>query len=284
MPQRITVTALRRLMTAPAEPYGPQPADGRGGDAELAKAGRRAGLGPGSGPGIADSAEADHGEEPGCGEVELAGLGEAQQGEELGRCELCGAPVPMTHRHLLDLSARELRCACRACAPLFDQAAAGGRHYRLVPDRRWHLEDFHLDDVAWENLRIPVQMAFFFHDSAAERVVVFYPSPGGAVESDLDQATWIRLEGANPVLGRMVHDVEALLVDRTGDAHDHWLVPIDDCYALVGLIRTRWKGLAGGPDVWHEITRFFTDLHRQARPVAADGTTHRADRPEGVRG
>lgn len=142
-------------------------------------------------------------------------------------------------------------------------------------------------------------MAFFFHDSAAERVVVFYPSPGGAVESQLDQATWIRLEGANPVLGRLAHDVEALLVDRTGEARDHWLVPIDDCYALVGLIRTRWKGLAGGPEVWHEITQFFTDLHRRARPVAADGTPHRVhpsahsadpsadhgvDRPEGVRG
>ncbi|MCG5218642.1 DUF5947 family protein [Streptosporangium soli] len=194
-----------------------------------------------------------------------------QRQERAERCELCAAPVAPAHRHLLDRGARELRCACRACAVLFDHAAAGGDRYRLVPDRRWHLTDFALDDATWEGLRIPVRMAFFLRDSAAGRTALLYPSPAGAVESPLKQATWDELERVNPVLRRLAHDVEALLVDRTGDSRDHWLVPVDDCYALVGLLRTHWKGLAGGADVWQEIARFFTELRGRAKSVAATG-------------
>jgi hypothetical protein len=65
----------------------------------------------------------------------------------------------------------------------------------------------------------------------------------------------------------MEPDVEALLVNRARGARQHWLVPIDECYALVGLIRTRWKGLTGGKQVWEEIGHFFDRLDRLARPV-----------------
>lgn len=193
------------------------------------------------------------------------------QGVEVAeRCAMCAEPVAATHRHLLDLGARELRCACRACAILFaDPAAAGGR-FRLVPDRRWYLPGFDLDDATWAGLRIPVQTAFLFRDSAAGRTALFYPSPAGAVESPLDQDLWARLEKANPVLDRLADDVEALLVNRAGDRRDHWLVPVDDCYTLVGLLRARWKGLAGGPEVWDEIAGFFTGLRRRAKTVERD--------------
>ena len=67
------------------------------------------------------------------------------------------------------------------------------------------------------------------------------------------------------MLAQMEPDVEALLVNRARGARDHWLVPIDDCYALVGLIRTRWRGLTGGKDVWEEIGRFFEALDRRSR-------------------
>ncbi|GLW99230.1 DUF5947 family protein [Microtetraspora sp. NBRC 16547] len=200
-----------------------------------------------------------------------------------GRCDLCGVPVADDHRHLIDLSSREIRCACRPCATLFDRAERGGQRYRAVPDRRWYLRGFALDDAAWDGLHIPVQMAFFFHDSSARRAVLHYPSLGGPVESPLARPTWARLEAANPVLGGLAPDVEALLVNRTGDARDHWIVPIDDCYALVGLIRTRWKGLAGGPDVWREIGGFFTALRGRSRTVDAGGGTHDGNRPEGAK-
>ena len=51
-------------------------------------------------------------------------------------------------------------------------------------------------------------------------------------------------------------------------ARGHWIVPIDECYALVGLIRTRWRGLTGGAEVWGEIGRFFEELDRRAKPAS----------------
>ena len=186
-------------------------------------------------------------------------------------CELCGEPVEPEHRHVLDLRERRLLCACRACAILFDRKGAGGGHYRLVPERRRLVADFELDDVLWSRLRLPVEMAFFFTSSAAERTVAFYPSPLGATESLLELDAWTELETSNPVLAELEPDVEALLVNRAGGAREHWLVPVDRCYALVGLIKTRWKGLAGGEDVWNGIREFFDDLRRDADVVTKDG-------------
>ena len=187
------------------------------------------------------------------------------QGAEIEHCELCGDPIPPDHRHLLDLQSRELMCACRACKILFDRGAAGGGHYRLVPDRRLRLVEFELDDVAWEELRVPVDMAFFFHRSDAGRVVAYYPSPAGPTESLLELDAWEEIERANPVLGALEADVEALLVNRSRGARQYFLVPIEDCYALVGLIRTRWRGLTGGGEVWQEIQAFFDGLSTRSK-------------------
>ena len=180
-------------------------------------------------------------------------------------CELCNAPIASTHRHLLELSSRELMCACRPCSLLFDRGGAGNGRYKLVPERRLRLEDFAMSDLAWEELRIPVDMAFFFHSSAQERVLAYYPGPMGPTESQLELSSWQELEQANPVLLGLEVDVEALLVNRTRGAHRYWLVPLDECYSLVGLIRTRWRGLTGGSEVWQEIDRFFAELDRRAR-------------------
>ncbi|MFL5820324.1 MAG: DUF5947 family protein [Solirubrobacteraceae bacterium] len=184
------------------------------------------------------------------------------------RCEMCSEPIPAVHRHLLDSSTRELKCACRACALLFDRRAASHGHYRLVPERRLRLADLELSDLTWEELRLPVDMAFFFRSSAEERVMAFYPSPMGPTESLLQLDAWAQLERDNPVLVSMESDVEALLVNRARGARQHWLVPIDDCYGLVGLIRTRWKGLTGGREVWEAIGRFFEELDGRSRPAS----------------
>ena len=175
-------------------------------------------------------------------------------------CDLCGEPVEPGHRHMVDVANRRILCACRACTILFDRPGAGGGHLKLLPTRRRRLDGFNLDDAAWERLRIPVDMAFFFRSTPAERVLAFYPSPMGPTESLLELETWTELEAANPELAEMEADVEALLVSRARGMHEHWLVPIDDCYELVGLIRSRWKGLAGGEEVWEAIDRFFDDL------------------------
>lgn len=186
-------------------------------------------------------------------------------------CELCGEPVDPEHRHVLDLRAHRLLCACRACAILFDRKAAGGGHFRLVPDRCRLVADFELDDVLWARLRLPVEMAFFFVSGELGRAAAFYPSPLGATESLLELDAWTELVEANPVLADLEPDVEALLVNRTGGNREHWLVPVDRCYALVGLIKTRWKGLAGGEEVWSELGRFFEALRGEADVVTRDG-------------
>ena len=190
-------------------------------------------------------------------------VGPRDPGDE--HCELCGESIPARHRHLFDLEAGELRCACRACSLLFDRPAAAQGNLRLVGDRRLHLVDFKLTDRGWEQLRIPVEMAFFFRSSRQGRVMAFYPSPMGATESLLGLDAWKQLEADNPWLTEMQPDVEALLVNRARGARRHYLVPIDDCYALVGLIRTHWKGLSGGSEVWERIVGFFTELDRSSR-------------------
>ncbi len=199
--------------------------------------------------------------------VEAAQEQAAQGQDAQERCELCSEPIPSEHRHLLDVSAREIICSCRACSILFDRRAASEGKYRLIPDRRLFLEDFEMSDAQWEGLRIPVDMAFFFHSAPAERVVAFYPSPMGPTESLLKLSAWEELERANPVLKGMEEDVEALLVNRAKGARDHFLVPMDKCYSLVGLIRMHWRGFSGGKEVWEEIEQFFEELRERSKTV-----------------
>ncbi len=187
------------------------------------------------------------------------------------RCELCSEPIPPEHRHLLEVSSREIMCSCRACSILFDSKAASEGKYRLIPDRRLFLEDFEMSDAQWESLRIPVDMAFFFHSAPAERVVAFYPSPMGPTESLLKLSAWEELERANPVLKGMEQDVEALLVNRARGAREHFLVPMDKCYSLVGLIRIHWRGFSGGQEVWEALEQFFEELRRRSKTVRREG-------------
>ena len=197
-------------------------------------------------------------------ESEDAKAAEAAQEEH---CDLCGEPIPPGHRHLLGVSTREIKCVCRPCSILFDSEAASEGRYRLVPDRRLFLEDFEMDDAQWESLRIPVDMAFFFYNTPAGRVAAFYPSPMGPTESLLKLRSWEELEQNNPVLHGMERDVEALLVNRVRGDREHFLVPIDECYSLVGLIRTHWRGLGGGREVWEKIEGFFEELREGSRTV-----------------
>ncbi|PWT80660.1 MAG: hypothetical protein C5B44_05035 [Acidobacteria bacterium] len=174
------------------------------------------------------------------------------------RCDMCSVALAPDHAHLVEPATRKLICACQSCAILFSGAAE--TKYRRVPQRVRYLSDFQLTDAQWESLLIPINMAFFFKNSAAKKVVVLYPSPAGATESLLDFESWQDIVEQNPVLQEMEPDTEALLVNRIQKVPDHFIVPIDECYKLVGLIRTKWKGLAGGTEVWEAINKFFADL------------------------
>jgi hypothetical protein len=182
---------------------------------------------------------------------------------------MCGQPLPEHHDHLMEPAVRRLLCACEACAVLFSGQA--GR-YKRVPRRVRLLDEFELTDAQWDSLRLPINLAFFFFSTPKNKTIACYPSPAGATESLLPLEAWEELAQANPVLAGMEPDVEALLVNRVGYARgmapaDYFIAPADRCYRLVGIIRTRWKGLSGGTDVWRDIAGFFNELRSEAEHI-----------------
>ena len=173
------------------------------------------------------------------------------------RCELCSEEIAPAHPHLAEPAKGRLLCACRSCAMLLGNRE--DKRYRLVPEDGQRLDGFHLTDADWEALGIPIGLAFFFHSTPEGRVIAFYPGPAGPTESLLDLGAWSKIVAGNPVLAGFEPDVEALLVNRVKGARDHYRMPIDKCYALVGLIRSRWHGISGGEAVWKAIDSFFAD-------------------------
>lgn len=185
-------------------------------------------------------------------------------------CEMCNARLIVVHQHLIEPKSRKLICACDACAILF--SSQGEIKYRRVPRRIRSLPDFRMTAAQWDSLMIPIGLAFFFNSTPDERVIALYPSPAGPTESLLGLESWAEIVGDNPLLKDMEADVEALLVNRMGKDRgpataEYYLVPIDDCYKLVGLIRAHWRGLSGGTEVWEEIGKFFADLQQRATVV-----------------
>jgi hypothetical protein len=185
-------------------------------------------------------------------------------------CELCSAELNPDHPHLIELTTRQLACACHACAMLFDGLERS--RYKRVSRHGQFLPDFVMTDAQWESLILPINLAFFFHSSVEGRTIALYPSPAGAVESLLTLDSWSAIVEVNPLLSRLQPDIEALLVNRvtrtdnTGAA-EYYIAPIDVCYKLVGMIRAHWKGLSGGTEVWDEIGRFFADLRDKSETV-----------------
>jgi hypothetical protein len=182
------------------------------------------------------------------------------------RCELCADPIGAEHRHLLDLESGQPHCACRACVLLFDRGAAGGEHYRLIPQRRRRLPGGALDGRLWASLGVPVELAFVVYSTPAGQAAAFYPSPLGVTRHALARDSWRELRRAHPLLASLQSDVEALLVRRTRPRRQVWLVPIDDCYRLVARIRAHWSGFQGGDEVWRQIDEFFEQLRDQEEP------------------
>jgi Family of unknown function (DUF5947) len=169
------------------------------------------------------------------------------------RCEMCGAVAGPVHGHVVDTENRSLQCVCRPCYLLFTHDS--GR-FRAVPER--YLTGTPLAAAEWESLGIPVGSAFFLrgeHGTSA-----FYPSPAGATECLLNLDAWTELTATHPLLAAATPEVEAILV-RDGEV---FLVPVDACYELVGLVRTHWKGFDGGAEAHQRIDEFFAGIRAKA--------------------
>jgi hypothetical protein len=90
--------------------------------------------------------------------------------------------------------------------------------------------------------------------------MALYPSPAGPVESQLTFDIWEEIVRENHDVRMLESDVEGLLVYRVGTAREHYIVPIDECFKLIGIIRINWKGFSGGLAMWREIGRFLERL------------------------
>jgi hypothetical protein len=193
---------------------------------------------------------------------------ETSQAPEAERCEMCREVLDGRHGHVVEIEKRSIVCACRACYLLFISEGAAGGRYRSVPERVRHDPSTPLDDADWNELQIPVAMAFFFVNSAIGRVVAGYPSPGGMTECELDLAAWDRLVACYPLLAAMTPDVEAVFVHRGDDGNEVFLLPIDECYALIGELRLRWQGFDGGTEAHAALAAFLAGLRDRARTLA----------------
>ncbi len=186
------------------------------------------------------------------------------------RCEMCAEAIAEEHQHVVNLESRVLMCTCRGCYLLFTAEQAQMR-YRAVPDRYLSFPDFSFGAAEWDDLQIPVGLAFLFQNSVQERIIAFYPGPAGATESELPLDAWERILAANPQLGQLRPDVEALLLrgaDRDHEGYSCHVVPIDTCYELVGRLRSLWRGFDGGTEARAAIEEFFATVAARSRPAA----------------
>ncbi len=181
----------------------------------------------------------------------------------LERCDLCNTTLPDDHRHMLHLVDRRIVCTCEACWALH----SGDPEYRPTGKRTLWLDGLQCSDEVWATFQIPIGLAFFMRSTVTDSVVAFYPSPAGATESELALEAWEPLVRANPILEQLEPDAEALVVNRLAEPAQNVILPIDQCYALVGLIKSRWQGISGGDAIEEAVPQFFAAI--RARSPAA---------------
>lgn len=179
---------------------------------------------------------------------------------EVEKCNFCGTVLSPDHRHLVDLSAMRFMCTCEMCMII----NSSNGNYKPLPQRYLNLTAFNMSDALWSDFLIPVNMAFFVKSSMKQGTVAYYPAPTGATESKLKIEAWNNLVQLNPILNDLANDLEALLINKLGDEDQYYIVPIDSCYKLIGMIRIAWKGIFGGKEVNDIINQFFSELKEKS--------------------
>jgi hypothetical protein len=174
------------------------------------------------------------------------------------QCDLCAGWLAKTHHHLLDRQMRRLVCACPTCGRILGDEADG--RWLSIRPRVHRLGNVQLTAEHWRGLGVPVDLAFFVRERQTGLIVALYPSPAGVITSPVAESAWLAVVAPNPSLGELAPDIEALLINRTGGRRDCYIVSIDECYRLVGLLRRHWRGFSGGAEGRGQITQFFAEL------------------------
>ena len=175
-------------------------------------------------------------------------------------CELCPSGIGEHHRHLLHLVDRRILCVCETCWSV----RSGDPEFRPPGARTVWLDGVAIPDHVWAAFQIPIGLAFMIRSSVTGGIVALYPSPAGATESELDLAAWDELVGLHPELDRLEPDAEALVVNRMAAPAQHAIVPVDQAYRLVGLVKERWAGISGGSELEAAVAEFFDDIRGEA--------------------
>ena len=134
-------------------------------------------------------------------------------------------------------------------------------------------DDFRITDAQWDSLLIPIEMAFFFESSTcgAHRRDLSEPGRTDRVAAAAGDVAGHRRGQPRPEpdgagcrsAGRQpdwVHIVTRQAPTRS--ACEYYILPIDECFKLVGVIRLHWKGLSGGTASVGGET-FFAEILRQ---------------------
>ncbi len=53
-------------------------------------------------------------------------------------------------------------------------------------------------------------------------------------------------------------------MNRLSEPPQYAVAPVDECYRLVGLIKSAWQGISGGPAVAAAVESFFAELETKA--------------------
>jgi Zn finger protein HypA/HybF involved in hydrogenase expression len=132
------------------------------------------------------------------------------------RCELCSAPLAAQHAHLLELTSRQLVCACDPCAILFDAQGAG--KYRRAPGDIRVPVAFRLSHETWQAL-----------DLRGGRVAVIHVKLGrlsGVVKEALDSAFEMAREGTALAEAELLVEEVPLVIHCSACAADQ--TPVSD--------------------------------------------------------
>ena len=194
------------------------------------------------------------------------------------RCELCSAALAHEHPHLVEISLRQIVCACEACATLFDGMASG--KYRRVSRRAQLLANFQIDRRAVGKPPDPHQHGVLL-PIAAWKEKWSHSTPAlpelwnpcfRSMPGTRSCRRTPSLASCNPISRRC--SSTGWVTPTNGRRPSTIIAPIDECYKLVGLIRANWKGLSGGAEVWAEIGRFFSALRAQADIISVLKSNH----------
>lgn len=185
------------------------------------------------------------------------------------KCDFCASELKTNHKHSIEPSTRAIVCVCDVCAlggPNI-RGKFNGARYKSISEQSFLIADLNLPDEVWNQLSIPFGMAFFFFNSSSNKIEVFFPSPAGAIESELSDSSSLLFENLNPELRMLSEednkDVLALLINKTKESPQYYLTPIHECYKLIGLMRKNQRG--GIYAMQNDIDIFFKELSSKSK-------------------